>query len=85
MQVPNDETLWCNLSLWLLAGGSSLLPQLRERLEKEMSDLVPAQAKVKVTTPLNAVERRFSSWIGGFLPDIFQMTVFASRHGMWCI
>ena len=45
-------------------GGSSLLVQLRERLERELSDRAPPTAKVKVTAPTNSVERRFSVWIG---------------------
>lgn len=46
-------------------GGTSLLPQLRERLEKEVNDSSPQAAKVKVIVPVNPIERRFSVWIGG--------------------
>ncbi|KAK9800233.1 hypothetical protein WJX73_002417 [Symbiochloris irregularis] len=48
----------------VLTGGSSLLVQLRERLERELSDRAPPTAKVKVTAPTNSLERRFSVWIG---------------------
>jgi len=41
-----------------------LLPQLRERLEKEVNDCSPQAAKVKVIVPANPIERRFSVWIG---------------------
>ena len=45
-------------------GGTSLFPQLRDRLERELTDLAPQAAKVKVMLPTNSVERRFSVWIG---------------------
>ena len=41
-----------------------MLTGLRDRLERELSNTAPHTAKVKVTTPSNAVERRFSTWIG---------------------
>ena len=52
-----------------------MLTGLRDRLERELSNTAPHTAKVKVTTPSNAVERRFSTWIGrnpavGVLADI---------------
>ena len=46
------------------AGGGSLLTQLRERLEKELLEGAPPTAKVKITCPANAVERRFNVWLG---------------------
>jgi len=49
----------------LLTGGSSLFPQMRERLDAELGEKAPHTARVKVTAPNSAVERRFSSWIGG--------------------
>lgn len=49
----------------LTAGGTSLIGGLRERLEKEMSEQVPPAVKVKVVTPANTLERRYSVWIGG--------------------
>eukprot|EP00198_Chlamydomonas_reinhardtii_P007333 XP_001696669.1 actin-related protein [Chlamydomonas reinhardtii] len=49
----------------ILTGGTSLIHGFRERLEKELGDLVPSQAKVKVVAATNQVERRFSTWIGG--------------------
>ncbi|PNH05679.1 Actin-related protein 4 [Tetrabaena socialis] len=48
----------------MLTGGTSLVPGLRERLEKELSELVPPAAKVKIVAPVNQIERRFSVWIG---------------------
>lgn len=49
----------------LLAGGSSSMQQLKERLEKELMEEAPQTARVKVLASGNAIERRFSVWIGG--------------------
>ncbi|KAK9815679.1 hypothetical protein WJX72_007893 [[Myrmecia] bisecta] len=49
----------------ILTGGTSLFSQLRDRLERELTEAAPQTAKVKVTSPANALERRFSVWIGG--------------------
>ena len=46
------------------SGGSSLFPQMRERLEKELTEAAPQAAKVKVMLPVNTTERRYSVWIG---------------------
>ncbi len=47
----------------VLTGGSSLLPGLRDRLEKDLIHSNP-MAKIKVSMPINMLERRFSVWIG---------------------
>ena len=50
----------------LLAGAGSMLPSLKERLEKELGDdAAVAAARAKVVSPNNAVEKRFGPWIGG--------------------
>ncbi|GLI62870.1 ortholog of actin-related protein 4 [Volvox africanus] len=49
----------------VLTGGTSLIPGLKERLEKELSELSPPAAKVKMVAATNNLERRFSTWIGG--------------------
>ena len=49
------------------AGGTSLFTSLRERLEREVGELAAQNAKVKVTSPANTMERRFSVWLGQFL------------------
>lgn len=46
------------------AGGTSLFTSLRERLERELGEQAPPNAKVKVTSPANIMERRFSVWLG---------------------
>lgn len=48
----------------LAAGGTSLLTQMRERLELEVSAAAPGGTKVKVTAPVNPTERRHAVWIG---------------------
>ncbi|XP_078161240.1 actin-related protein 4 [Carex rostrata] len=49
----------------LLAGGTSSVQQLKERLEKELMEEAPQAARVKVIASGNTIERRFSVWIGG--------------------
>jgi len=49
----------------VLTGGTALFASLRDRLEKELSEVAPHMVKVKVVSPANAVERRYSTWIGG--------------------
>jgi len=46
----------------VLSGGSTMFPHIDERLEKEMTQLAPASAKVKIVAP---PERKYSVWIGG--------------------
>ncbi len=45
-----------------LSGGTTMFDGIGERLNKEVSALVPKGVNVKITAP---VERRFSIWIGG--------------------
>ncbi|VAI35792.1 unnamed protein product [Triticum turgidum subsp. durum] len=53
------------LSSILLSGGSSSILQLKDRLEKEVLEESPQNARVKVLASGNSTERRFSVWIGG--------------------
>ncbi|MDH5644828.1 MAG: actin family protein [Candidatus Heimdallarchaeota archaeon] len=46
----------------VLSGGSTMFPGLKERLHKELVNLVPEGVDVKVVAP---PERRYSVWIGG--------------------
>ena len=59
------------------AGGCSLFATLRDRLERELADAAPQTAKVKVTSPANATERRFAVWIGvlPFSPSFIDIAV----------
>ncbi|EIE27441.1 putative Acttin-related protein 4 [Coccomyxa subellipsoidea C-169] len=49
----------------LLAGGTAMFTGLRDRLERELAEAAPHNCKVKVTSPANSLERKFSVWIGG--------------------
>ena len=46
----------------VLSGGSTMFPGLKERMHKELVDLVPETIEVKIFAP---PERRYSVWIGG--------------------
>ena len=46
----------------VLSGGSTMFPNIDERLNKEISAMAPASIKVKVVAP---PERKYSVWIGG--------------------
>lgn len=61
----------------VLAGGSSLMPQLRERMERELSEQV-SNVRVKVIASPQLVERKFSVWIGGSI-----LASLGSFHQMW--
>jgi len=53
----------------VLVGGGSLLSGLPQRLQKELEDLLPLALRPKVIVR-PAIERRFSSWIGGSILGI---------------
>lgn len=49
----------------VMTGGSSQFNGLRDRLERELLEVGPQAARIKVMAPANNLERRFSVWIGG--------------------
>eukprot|EP01024_Parvocaulis_polyphysoides_P028188 TRINITY_DN254_c0_g1_i5.p1 TRINITY_DN254_c0_g1~~TRINITY_DN254_c0_g1_i5.p1 ORF type:complete len:314 (-),score=19.62 TRINITY_DN254_c0_g1_i5:360-1301(-) len=49
----------------LATGGSSMFTGLKDRLDKELSQIAPSTVKVKVQAPQNTLERKFAVWIGG--------------------
>eukprot|EP00898_Chlorokybus_atmophyticus_P003530 jgi/Chlat1/4178/Chrsp27S04278 len=49
----------------LLSGGTSLFPNMKERVERELLELAPQTARIKVIASTVPNERRFSVWIGG--------------------
>ena len=53
----------------LLSGGTSMFKGLKERLEKEIKDLVPQSMKEKIKV-IAGDERKFAAWIGGSLLSI---------------
>ncbi|MHC1590705.1 MAG: actin, cytoplasmic 2 [Candidatus Helarchaeales archaeon] len=46
----------------VLSGGSTMFPGLKERLTREISELIPQNVEVKIIAP---PERMYSVWIGG--------------------
>ncbi len=46
----------------VLSGGTTMFPGLKERLHKELKELVPESVEVRIVAP---PERRYSVWIGG--------------------
>jgi len=57
--VDIRKDLYANI---VLSGGSTMYPQIAERLTKEMTALAPPTMKIKVVAP---PERKYSVWIGG--------------------
>ena len=55
------QRLYANI---LLCGGNTMFPGMGERVHKEVSKLVPVDARINVITPPN---RQYSSWLGGSL------------------
>ncbi|KAL3875061.1 hypothetical protein ACJMK2_037999 [Sinanodonta woodiana] len=58
----------------VLSGGSTMFPGLANRLQKEMTDIVPSEFKVKIIAP---PERRCSVWIGGSI--LASLSTFSER------
>jgi len=46
----------------VLSGGTTMFPQIEERLDKEMKQLAPGNVEIKIIAP---PERKYSVWIGG--------------------
>lgn len=64
----------------ILAGGSSMIPALEDRLQKDVSKLVPSFLfnTVKVVAPGN---RKYLAWIGGsMVASLSDTPVWISRH-----
>ena len=58
-EIDLRPTLYQSITL---SGGSTMFEFFLERLNKEISSLIPDSIKLKVIAP---VERKFSVWIGG--------------------
>ena len=58
-----------------LSGGTTMFPNIAERMTNEISTLAPSSMKVKVVAP---PERKYSVWIGGSI--LASLSTFA---GMW--
>ena len=73
-EAPLDELIYqmvqdCDVDLRrelfsniVLSGGTTMFPGLKERLYRELTDLVPDTTEVRIIAP---PERRYSVWIGG--------------------
>ena len=59
----------------VLSGGTTMFPQIDERLTKELTALVASSVKVKIVAP---PERKYSVWIGGSI--LSSLSTFAE---MW--
>ncbi len=59
----------------VLSGGSTMFPNIDQRLRKEITALAPASIKVKVVAP---PERKYSVWIGGSI-----LSSLSSFQEMW--
>jgi len=59
----------------VLAGGSSMLRGLPERMQHELSIVAPSTMKIRIIAP---PERKYSSWIGGSL-----LASLSSFQQMW--
>ncbi|MFX1253974.1 MAG: actin, cytoplasmic 2 [Promethearchaeota archaeon] len=46
----------------VLSGGSTMFPGLKERLHKELTEMIPESIEIRIVAP---PERRYSVWIGG--------------------
>jgi actin beta/gamma 1 len=57
--VDLRRDLYANI---VLSGGSTMFPGLKERLHKELTELVPENVEIRIVAP---PERRYSVWIGG--------------------
>lgn len=59
----------------VLSGGTTMYPGLADRMQRELTDLVPSSMKVKVIAP---PERKYSVWIGGSI-----MASLSTFQQMW--
>ena len=66
------------------AGGTSQLGGLRERLERELGEVAAQNARVKVHTPANMLERRFGVWLGELLCSV-TVLVLLLKSSLWLV
>lgn len=46
----------------LLSGGTTIFPGIEDRIQKEITSLVPSNVKIKIIAP---PDRKYSVWLGG--------------------
>jgi len=59
----------------VLSGGTTMFPNLPERIEKEITALAPTAMKIKIVAP---PERKYSVWIGGSI-----LSSLSTFQSMW--
>lgn len=57
--VDLRQDLYANI---VLSGGTSMLPNIVDRLKKEITELAPSKMEIKVIDP---PDRKYSAWRGG--------------------
>ncbi|KAJ1450546.1 actin family [Pelagophyceae sp. CCMP2097] len=70
--VDIRKDLWANV---VLSGGNSMFPGIRDRMDKDLSEMAPPTVRVKIIAP---PERRYSVWIGGSI-----LASLATFQSMW--
>ncbi|KAH7344161.1 actin family [Rhizoctonia solani] len=60
----------------VLSGGTSMYPGIADRMQKELSLLVPSSMKVKIVA---LPERKYSVWIGGSI-----LASLSTFQNLWC-
>lgn len=60
----------------VLSGGTTMLPGVADRMQKELTNSAPSSMRVKVIAP---PERKYSVWIGGSI-----LASLSTFQTMWC-
>lgn len=71
-EVDIRKDLYGNICL---SGGTTMFPNIAERMTKEITTLAPSSMKIKVVAP---PERKYSVWIGGSI-----LASLSTFSGMW--
>ncbi|CAG8472502.1 4464_t:CDS:2 [Cetraspora pellucida] len=89
-QMIYNSVLACDIDLRplllnniILTGGTTLLPGFADRVNYELSMMVPGaffliQMKIKLHAPGNTIERKCSSWLGGSI-----LASLGTFHQLW--
>ncbi|KAF8681432.1 cytoskeleton organization [Rhizoctonia solani] len=60
----------------VLSGGTTMYPGIADRMQKELTALLPSSMKVKIVAP---PERKYSVWIGGSI-----LASLSTFQNLWC-
>jgi actin, other eukaryote len=78
-----DSILKCDIDIRkdlygnvVLSGGTTMLPGIAERLQKELTALAPSTSRVRIVAP---PERKYSVWIGGSI-----LASLSTFQNLWC-